>query len=122
MDWSRLASSLFGSLFVAFLLGAMVSPPDPFTQLLFVIPAVVALVPLAYRYHPRIRNRDRVHHALFLVAPFTAQLVWRYAVPGAPEFSVAHVALVVAGTALGGWLAYLGGLEYLRGNGGVSEA
>ncbi|MFC7081434.1 DUF7534 family protein [Halorussus caseinilyticus] len=53
MDWSRLGGAVPDALVISFVLGAILSPPDPFTQLLYVGPTfVVALLALS-RYGQR---------------------------------------------------------------------
>ncbi|WP_157971743.1 DUF7534 family protein [Halorussus litoreus] len=50
MNWSRLGGAAAVALLIAFVFGAILSPPDPVTQLLYVGPLFVVLTPLAYRY------------------------------------------------------------------------
>lgn len=59
MNWSRLRWAVPIALTGTFLLGAMLSPPDPFTQVLYAVPLFVVLLPLTYRFGPGIRNAIR---------------------------------------------------------------
>jgi predicted Na+-dependent transporter len=119
MDWSRLGAATVEALRIAFLLGALFSPPDPITQLV-VIP-IVFLVTLAvtYRNDSRLYARGWKRHALFLVSVFATQAVWDLLVRTAslvPSFySPVRLGILFTGVALGAWLAYFGGLERLRG-------
>jgi Sec-independent protein secretion pathway component TatC len=54
MNWSRLGRAVWVALLVSFVVGAVLSPPDPFTQLLYAGPLFVVALPVIYRYGPRI--------------------------------------------------------------------
>lgn len=117
MDWSRLPSAVVAALFVAFLLGANLSPPDPFTQLFYAVPLVVVALPFAYRFEPQLSRATVGQHAVFVVCLVGALAIGDRLVPVADGVALAfaRAALALAGLALGGWLAYLGGLDRLRG-------
>jgi len=50
MNWSRLGLAAAVALLISFVIGTILSPPDPFTQLLYVAPLFVVLTPFAYWY------------------------------------------------------------------------
>lgn len=52
MNWSRLGRAVVSSILISFVLGAMVSPPDPISQILSAGPLFLVLVPLTYRFGP----------------------------------------------------------------------
>jgi len=47
-DWSRFLGVFLGLLLVVFVVVALTSPPDPFTQLRGVVPGVVVALVVAY--------------------------------------------------------------------------
>jgi hypothetical protein len=114
MDRSRLGGAVFDALLFAFALGAVVSPPDPFTQLLYAVPAVAVAVPVLYRYREP-AGRLWFRYGTFLAGIFTVALAW-----GLVEFAVgpstADTSPVpsIFGVALGAWLAFFGGASRVR--------
>ncbi|MFC4550625.1 MULTISPECIES: hypothetical protein [Halorussus] len=121
MDWSRLPSAVIAALFVGFLLGTHLSPPDAFTQLFYSAPLVVVALPFAYRFEPELSRATVGQHAIFVVCLIGAlargnRLV---PVPDGAALAFARAAFALAGLALGGWLAYLGGLGRLRDGAGA---
>jgi Sec-independent protein secretion pathway component TatC len=47
-DWSRFLGVFLGLAVVVFVVGAVASPPDPYTQLRAVVPGVVVALVVAY--------------------------------------------------------------------------
>lgn len=47
-DWSRFLGVFLGLVVVVFVVGAVVSPADPYTQLRAVVPGVVVALVVAY--------------------------------------------------------------------------
>lgn len=125
MDWSRLGGATVDALLISFVLGGLFSPPDPITQTV-VLPALLLVVlPFVYRYEPRLYARGWRRHVLFVVFVLAAQFVWNVlvrtqAVAPSAFYSPIRLAVLSVGVILAAWLAYLGGLERLRGE--VSEA
>ncbi|WP_135827811.1 DUF7534 family protein [Halorussus halobius] len=114
MDWSRLGGAVSDGLLFAFVLGSVMSPPDPFTQLLYAGPAVAVAVPVLYRYRDP-AGRWWARYAVFLAGVLGVALAWRlvaFAV-GASATGVPAAASVV-GVALGAWLAFFGGAGRAR--------
>lgn len=52
MNWSRFVLATGIALLISFVLAAAFSPPDPFTQIQYVVPLFVVTLPFAYRYGP----------------------------------------------------------------------
>ena len=105
----RAGNALPLAILVTFALGAVFSPPDPFTQLLYVPPLLVVALPGAYAVLGR--DPSRRQHALFLAA------LWVVAWAGvaALDATVAgnptpfRVTWLVVSLAFAGWLAYVEG-------------
>lgn len=117
MNWSRLGGATFDAVLVTFTLGAVVSPPDPLTQLLYAAPAFVVALPILYRYgEPAGRwwRRYVVFVGGFLACALAGRLL-AFAVPSVG--SAVGPAFSLVGGAVGAWLAFFGGLERLRSDG-----
>ncbi len=117
MDWSRLAGTATDALVVSFALGAVLSPPDPFTQLLYAGPTfVVTFAALWLRGEPSVRSWWR-RYALFVASVAAVGLARRGAAlaVGLDSLPGGRDAAMLAGVALGAWLGYFGGLARLRG-------
>ncbi|WP_135852132.1 DUF7534 family protein [Halorussus salinus] len=117
MDWSRLSGTAVDALVVSFALGAVLSPPDPFTQILYVAPTfVVVFSALWLRGEPSVRSWWR-RYALLVASVFAVGLAWRGATLalGLDSLPGGRDAAMLAGVALGAWLGYFGGLARLRG-------
>lgn len=124
MNWSRLAGAVLDAVVVSFTVGAVLSPPDPFTQLQYAIPAFLATLPVVYRYGRQSGTSWWRRSLVFGLGVLAVAVAWRaLAVAVGPE-SAAGVrpAFLLAGVLFGAWLAYFGGLERLRGGPEVSEA
>ncbi|WP_327050963.1 hypothetical protein [Halomicrococcus gelatinilyticus] len=105
----RAGNALPLALLVTFLLGAVFSPPDPFTQVVFALPLLVVALPGAYVVLGR--DPSRRQHALFVGA------LWVVAWAGvaALDATVAgdptpfRVTWLVVSLPFAGWLAYVEG-------------
>ena len=119
MDWSRLGGAVVDALVIAFFVGGLFSPPDPFTQLVTIPVVFLGAFPLTYRYDPRIYARGWDRHVLFVVFVLGTQFVWRLLIRlGAVTptlYSPVRIAVLLSGIGLAGWLAYFDGLGRLRG-------
>lgn len=118
MDWPRLGGAVFDALLVTFTLGAVLSPPDPVTQLSYAGPAFAVALPLLYRYGEP-GGRWWVRYLVFVGGVLSAALAWRllaFAV-GPSVAAGVRPAFLPVGVAVGAWLAFLGGVERLRGRG-----
>ena len=105
------------ALVVSFALGAVLSPPDPFTQRLYVVPTfVVAFSALWLRGEPPVRSWWR-RYALLVASVAAVGLAWRGVALalGLDSLPGGRDAALLAGVALGVWLGYFGGLARLRG-------
>ncbi|WP_276280652.1 DUF7534 family protein [Halorussus caseinilyticus] len=111
MDWSRLGGAVPDALVISFVLGAILSPPDPFTQLLYVGPTfVVALLALS-RYGQRSVGPWWRRYLVFVggtVVVAIAGGALALAV-GRADASGVRAAFTLAGVGFGAWLAYFGG-------------
>ena len=117
MDWSRLGGVAFDALLIAVTVGAVLSPPDPFSQLLYAGPAFVVALPVVYRYGRRSIVPWWRRYLVFAGGVLAVVLAWR-ALAFAIGFAVppdVRLAFVLAGVLFGAWLAFFGGLERLRG-------
>jgi hypothetical protein len=117
MDWSRLSGTAADALVVSFALGEVLSPPDPFTQILYVVPTfAVVFTALWLRGEPAVRSWWR-RYALLVASVFVVGLAWRGAALalGLDSLPGGRDAAMLAGVALGAWLSYFGGLARLRG-------
>lgn len=114
MDRSRLGGAVFDALLFAFALGAVVSPPDPFTQLLYAVPAVAVAVPVLYRYREP-AGRWWTRYAVFLAGILGVALAWGLvAFAVGPSTADASSVASILGVALGAWLAFFGGASRVR--------
>ncbi|WP_433625814.1 hypothetical protein [Halomicrococcus sp. NG-SE-24] len=105
----RIASTLLVGVTLAFVLGATLTPPDPYSQLLFVGPALLFMLPAAYVVAGRTPGLRR--HVLFLLA--AAATLWvsllvldGLGVTGLVE-TVLRVGLLAAALLLAAWVAYV---------------
>ena len=119
MESPRLGRAVLDALFVAFFLAMTLSPPDPFAQLLYAVPALVVGLPVAYRYQSRIHGRKWTRHLVLFASVFLAQIVWQTVV-GEAESPVLHALVVLVGAGVGAWLAYFGGVERIRASDGAT--
>lgn len=117
MDRDRLGRAVLDAVLVSFLLGAILSPPDPFTQILYTVATFALSLPLAYRFGPQIHRYGRKRHALFVAGVVLSQVVWTVLPAGVsgPFVAPLHAVVIAGGATLGAWLAYFGGLDRLRG-------
>ncbi|UPV72776.1 twin-arginine translocase subunit TatC [Halorussus limi] len=124
MDWSRLGSAVPDALVISFALGALLTPPDPFTQLLYAVPAfLVALSTLWLYGDPSVTPWWR-RYLLFVGVIVVVGLAWQataFAV-GLESASGVRSAFTLAGVVFAAWMAYFGGLERLRDREAVSES
>lgn len=105
----RAGNALPLALLVTFVLGALFSPPDPFTQVVFALPLLVVAAPGAYVVLGRAPT-DR-QHALFVV------VLWVVAWGGVTALDVTvagnptpfRVTWLVVSLLFAGWLAYVEG-------------
>ena len=107
----------FDALVISFTLGALFSPPDPFTQLLYAGPVfVLSFVPV-YLYGQRSGGRWWQRYLVFVGGIVTVALAWQLlAFAVGPRLSATvRPAFLLVGVAVGAWLAYFGGLDRLRG-------
>ena len=122
MNRSRLGGAAFDALVIAFTLGAVLSPPDPLTQLLYAGPTFAVVLLLLARYGPQSFEPWWKQYLVFVGGVLAVALAWRvlaFAV-GSPAAAGVRPAFLLAGVALGAWLAFFGGLMRVRGE--VSEA
>ncbi|WP_276300046.1 hypothetical protein [Halorussus lipolyticus] len=111
MDWSRLGDVATDALVVSFLLGAVLSPPDPLTQLLYAAPTFLMALAALYLYGQQSVSPWWRRYLLLLGGVLAVSMAWRavaFAV-GLGSASVLQTAFTLAGVAFGAWLAYLGG-------------
>lgn len=117
MDWSRLGRSVLYALVISFTLGGVLSPPDPFTQLLYASPTFLVALPVLYRYGQQSINPWWRRYLVFAGGLLVFGLAWRaltFAV-GRPPSSGVRSAFLLAGVLFGVWPASFGGLERLHG-------
>jgi len=119
MDWSGLAGAASDTVIVAFTFGAAVSPPDPFTQLVYVVPSSLVGFPILHRYREP-AGRWWVRYVVFLGGVLAVALAGRLlAFAEGVSSAAVRPALLTTGVALGAWLAFLGGSRHLRGGFGA---
>ncbi|UPV98818.1 hypothetical protein M0R88_09765 [Halorussus gelatinilyticus] len=114
MDWSRLGQAFVDASFVGVPLGAVLSPPDPFTQLRYIGTAFAVVLPVAYRYDPRILWQRWQDHLLFVVGIAALQIGWHNVVSGT-RWPLLGFVVLFGGSGVIVWLAYFGGLARLLG-------
>jgi hypothetical protein len=117
MDWSRFVGATFDALVVSFTLGAVLSPPDPFTQILYTVPAFFLTLPAIYLYGRQSISPWWRRYLVFAGGVVVFGLAWQvltFAV-GPASTSGVRFAVLLAGTLFGAWLAYFGGLDRIRG-------
>lgn len=119
MDWSRLGHAMLDAFFISSLLASVAAPPDPFTQIVYLIPTLGVTLPLAYYYDVRLLRRmvrgGWKRFLLFMAVLFLTQTVYNYSNHFAPGFvGSVSPAIHLTGAVLALWLAYFGGLETLR--------
>ncbi|WP_158058070.1 hypothetical protein [Halorussus halophilus] len=125
MDRSRLGHAVLDAVFVSFLLASVAGPPDPVTQLLYLLPALAVTLPLAYHYDVRLLRRmfrgGWKRFLLFFVVLVVTQAIYNYSNHFASGFvGSISTAIHLAGAVVALWLAYFGGLETLRGGSEVA--
>ena len=105
-------------LVAAFVAGALLSPPDPFTQLLYVGPAaalsvLVAVLLTAGGGYERLGLSPSVRDHLWTVAGFLCAAVLAALLLPDPTASVPTAAGLLAALAVGAWLGWGRGRERL---------
>ncbi|NEU57900.1 hypothetical protein [Halorussus sp. MSC15.2] len=123
MDWSRLGGAVPDALVISFGFGAVLIPPDPFTQSLYSVPAFLVALAVVYRYGHRTVAPWWRRYLLFVGVLAAVGLAWRataFAV-GLQSTSDVRSALTLVSVVFAGWVAYFGGLERLRGAGEASD-
>ncbi|NEU57899.1 hypothetical protein [Halorussus sp. MSC15.2] len=121
MNWSQLGHAFVDAYGVAVLLGGILSPPDPFTQIRYIAITFSVALPVVYRYDPRILWQRWQHHLLFFVGIAALQLGWRN-IAGGARWPLLRLVVLLGGSGVVVWLAYFGGVARLRGKAKVSES
>ncbi|WP_128477409.1 DUF7534 family protein [Halorussus pelagicus] len=124
MDWSRLGATAADALVVSFISGALLSPPDPFTQVLYVVPTFLVAVSALWLYGDQSVSPWWRRYLRFVGSLVTLSLAWQavsFAV-GLETTSGGRTALTLAGVAFAVWVAYFGGLARLRRTGDASDS
>ena len=118
MDRPRLVRATADAAVITLVLSGFLSPPDPFTQLLYAGPTFAVAVPAVYLYGEESFGSWWKRSLVFAGGVLAVALAWSvlaFAIPfDADVESAGRVGFLLVGVVFGAWLAYFGGLETLR--------
>ncbi len=112
---TRLITTLVLAFMCAAVFGAIFSPPDPSTQIVFTIPLLVVSLPIAYLASDE--RWGQRHHAVFVITALLLSFVGQSPIRGLALENTALLLVSVGWLAVAilfaGWFTYLGpGLRF----------